>query len=93
MTSDRRFTKEFHNWPLNRFPHLNLTYVETHGRDLDDFLANAMISLETWHGDPGPDWDLGDLNRVDYDMVAELFTEFLSTTSEIDDVSPPDKLQ
>lgn len=57
------FSKEY-SLPFERSPGpgtLHLKYVESHGSDIDDLCANALISLETDHGGEGPDWDLGDL--------------------------------
>jgi hypothetical protein len=72
------FSKHFANWPLDGREHLNISHIETSGKDLDDFLANAQVSLETWHGGEGPDWDLGDLPDADYKQVEKLFAEFLA---------------
>lgn len=74
----KRFSSEIRNWPIHGKDHLNLTYVETNGLDLEDFISNAMITLEDWHGNEGPDWELGDLPSKDYDMVVQLFVEHLA---------------
>jgi hypothetical protein len=60
--------------------HLNIREVETHGKDLKDFLANAMIYIETWHGGEGPDYSVDDLSSKDYDMLVKEFTEYLEGT-------------
>lgn len=74
----KRFSKEFKNFTLEGNDHLMLTLVETHGNDLSDFISNATISLETWHGNEGPDWTFGDLSSSDYDYIVQLFTEYLA---------------
>lgn len=72
------FSKEYKNWTLHGNDHLNITLLESHGRDLEDFLANATVYLSDWHGNEGPDWDIGDLSTKDYDAVVRTFTEFLA---------------
>lgn len=66
------------HWTLHGLDHLSVVYIETQGSDLDDMLCNALVSLEDWHGNPGPDWDLGDLPDQDYNAIVSLFVEHLA---------------
>ncbi len=72
-----RFNKYFTNWPLTGYETLNLTFVETYGHTIDDFINNATVYLEDWHGNQGPDWNLADLPRQDYDAVEQMFLNYL----------------
>lgn len=65
-------------WPLENDCRLNLVLIETRGRDLDDFITNAEISIADWHGNEGPQWTLDDLHSKDYDAVVRLFNEHLA---------------
>lgn len=73
----RHFSKELSGWILQNNEHLEISYIETKGEDLEDFLANCMISLTDWHGNEGPDWSLNDLSAKDYKYIVEMFREFL----------------
>ncbi len=72
------FSRDFNNWPLHNDETLNLVHIETQGLDLEDFLSNASITIEDWHGNEGGDIDLGDLSSKDYDAVVQLFAEYLA---------------
>lgn len=74
----RFFSREIQNWPIHNRENLNLIMVETKGSDLSDFISNAMISIEDWNGNPGPEWEFGDLPAKDYDAVVQMFTEYLA---------------
>lgn len=78
MSRKYTFSKEYQNWPLKDNEHLNITLIESHGRDLEDLLVNATMYLTDWHGNEGPDWDIGDLSSKDYDAVVRTFAEFLA---------------
>lgn len=80
----RRFYLEPKNWTLSGNDHLQLTRIESQGQDLDDLLCNAEISLETWHGNEGPNWTLGDLSTKDYAEIERLFAEFLAQVPDRD---------
>ncbi len=71
------FSVAFTTWPLHNQEHLNLTLIESSGDSLDALLTNACITLEDWHGNEGPAWDLRDLAQTDYDAVVALFTELM----------------
>lgn len=83
----RVFSRHFDNWPLKNDERLNLMCIESKGRDLDDLLANAEISLEDWHGHEGPAWELGDLSDADFVQVCEMFNEFLRSGDNSDETS------
>jgi hypothetical protein len=74
-----KFNRTYANWPLHDREHLNITEVETEGKDLEDFLANARIYIETWHGGEGPDYSIEDLHPKDYEALVMEFTEHLNT--------------
>ncbi len=74
----KHFRKELTGWTLQKDERLSISYIETHGKDLEDFLANAMISLEDWHGNEGPEWSIDDLSAIDYKHVVEMFLDYLS---------------
>ena len=80
----KRFTHSFVNWTLTQDDRLMLTHVDTHGTDLDDFLCNASISIEDWHGNAMDGWNLEDLSKRDHDAVVELFVEYLNQESDLD---------
>ncbi len=71
------FSKSINNWPLSHNETLNLVHIETKGRDLSDFLSNAEVSIEDWHGNQGPDYALNDLSDEDQALVEQMFTEHL----------------
>lgn len=75
------FSRTFTCWTLDGHEHLNVVSIESNGRDLDDLLSNAELSLETWHGNEGPQWTVGDLSRRDFDLVVEMFNEFLQESA------------
>ncbi len=72
------FSKEYENWPVDGNEHLNITGIDTHGKDLEDFLANAELYLTDWHGNEGPAWDLGDLPNKQYAAIVQDFVEYLA---------------
>jgi hypothetical protein len=73
-----QFSREYSNWPLDGRESLNLTYVESHGRTVEELMENAQVSLETWHGNAGPDWSVEDLPAADQAMLEREFSEFLN---------------
>ena len=62
--------------------HLSLYYVESDGDDLSDLLSNAMISLTTWHGNEGPEWNLGDLPEHLQTLIERDMSEALACEAE-----------
>jgi len=76
----KTFSKEFYGWSLRNNDHLMLTYVETTGNNLEEMIDNAMISLENWHGEEVPNWNLEDLSTSDYGAIIKLFIKSLEET-------------
>lgn len=70
----RYFFKHIDNLPIQGREHLNITYIETSGLDLSDFLSNAVIHVETWHSNVGPDIGIDELPQSTYNYIIELFT-------------------
>ena len=68
-----KFDKDFSNWTLYRHCELLLFHLESHGDTLDEMLENAIMSLQTWHGEEGPDWTIYDLPTDDFEQVELLF--------------------
>lgn len=81
------FSRSFQYWTLSNHVHLSIVNIESKGRDLDELLTNAEMSLETWHGNEGPDWSIGDLSSQDYATVCQLFTEFLNESTQVSNES------
>lgn len=71
------FCKEYSNFTLDGDDHLNLTMVESKGEDINDLMANALIYLEDWHGNEGPEWDLGSLSNNDQELIRQDIMDFL----------------
>lgn len=92
MSRRMSFSKEYQYCPLDGNEHLNLTLVESQGRDLDEMLDNVMIYLEDWHGNQGPDWDFGSLPQSLQDMVTEDIMEYLRSSAETRGPSVSDDL-
>lgn len=56
---------------------LYVNYIETKGRDLEEMIENAIITLETARGGEGPHWDLGDLPSGIFDAIVGMFAQRL----------------
>lgn len=72
------FHKEFPDWSLHGEDHIMLTYIETSGKDVEEMVDNAIISLENWHGEPvRHNWTVGDLPTKDFLKIEQMFWEHL----------------
>ncbi len=66
------FSQEYKCCPLDGNEHLNLTYVEAAGCDLDEMLETCQISIEDWHGNVCcENWTLGDLPDSTIEMITQ----------------------
>lgn len=74
----RTYEKEHRFWPLSHDERLNIVYISATGRDLDDLLCNAEISVEDWNGNSiNRTYTAGDLSDVDARILEREFTGFL----------------
>lgn len=77
------FSKEYGGVELDPTDgRLLLTLVEAEGSDLDELHSSARISLETWHGNEGPDWTLDDLSDSLIEMIHQDFEAALQDAGE-----------
>jgi hypothetical protein len=79
MPKNKVFSKTFQNWTCADDCRIQISQIETKGLDLEDFLSNAEISFEDWHGNcTRESWSVGDLSQKDYAQVERLFVEYLA---------------
>lgn len=61
---------------------LILTYVESEGDDLKELLANAMVSIEDWHGNEGPERSLDELPEELYELIKQDMTDHINCNDQ-----------
>ena len=76
----KHFSREYKNWPLYNQEHLNIACIESEGSTVEELLDNAIIYIETWHGNEGPRYDAGNLSSIDLRLLTEEFSVFLGYT-------------
>jgi hypothetical protein len=59
-----------------------ITHIESKGRTLEQLAANAVVSIENWHGDFVAHYRSDDLPTEDYKMIVEEIRSYLEHEAE-----------
>lgn len=72
-----KFRTDVSNWPVSNAPNLMITYIESSGKTLEQLAANAVVSIENWHGDFVAHYRADALSDEDYKMIVGEIRSYL----------------